>query len=112
MLGGVLGGVLIVLELTVGVALLIGWFPTVAVALAKPGQLSSQIRREASCLRKEFPFAGFYFFFGFLPLLCLGVLTVGILLLADVLPRMCVGYFQYCNFMTDSLIRMEEKRYE
>jgi hypothetical protein len=110
--GGILCGVLIVLELTLGFVLLLRWFPVAAVALSCEEYSAEEILREASRFRKAQPFAGFYFFMGFLPLLALGVLTVGILLLADVLPRMCVGYFQYCNFMTDSLIRLEEDKHE
>ena len=109
---GTVGGVLIVLELTLGVALLIGWFPTAAVALWERDLSRSEIRARTSRMRRAHPFAGFYFIFGFLPWICLGILTVGIFLLADVLPRMSVGYFRYCKFMTDSLIRMEEERYE
>ena len=112
LLWGSVGGVLIVLELTLGVALLLGCFPVAAVALLERDLSHSEIRARASRMRRAHPFAGFYFFFGFLPWFCLGILTVGILLLADVLPRMSVGYFRYCNFMTDSLIRMEEERYE
>ena len=112
LLWGTVGGILIVLELTLGVALLIGWFPTAAVALWERELSPAEIRVQASRMRRAHPFAGFYFFFGFLPWICLGILTVGIFLLADVLPRMSVGYFRYCNFMTDSLIRMEEERYE
>lgn len=37
------------------------------------------------------------FFGGFLPQLLLGLLTCGVLLVADTLPRMAVAYFAYCD---------------
>lgn len=42
---------------------------------------------------------GFSFFVSFLPWLLLGVLTLGILLLWDTLPRMAVAYFRYASQM-------------
>ncbi|MBQ9132711.1 MAG: hypothetical protein IJX62_09635 [Clostridia bacterium] len=107
-LGGLLCGVLILAELTVGLLLCLRSFSMIALAYQYPQQPLREIRRRTAILRRAYPSAGIRFFSGFLPWILLGLLTVGILLLADVLPRMCVAYFQYCNQMTERLIRLEE----
>lgn len=47
-----------------------------------------------------------------LPRILLGLLTVGILLLADVFPRMCVSYFLYAGRMTDAVNSSEGTNHE
>ncbi len=48
----------------------------------------------------------------FLPRILLGFLTVGILLVADVIPRMLISYFRYAGRMTDFAFSSEEPNYE
>lgn len=48
----------------------------------------------------------------FLPWVLLGLLTFGILLLADVLPRMCISYYLYCNQLTENGNLPEESEHE
>lgn len=44
----------------------------------------------------------------FLPRILLGFLTVGILLVADVIPRMLISYFRYAGRMTDYPFTLED----
>lgn len=48
----------------------------------------------------------------FLPRILLGFLTIGILLIADVIPRMMISYFRYAGRMTDFAFSSEEPNYE
>ena len=50
----------------------------------------------------------FHRFFGFLPWILLSFLTVCILLLADVLPRMLIAYFRACRQLRETVISSEE----
>lgn len=52
--------------------------------------------------------AAFGFFFGFLPWMLLGLVTFGVLLLWDVLPRMLIAYFRYLGQINEMIIRSEE----
>lgn len=52
--------------------------------------------------------SGTRFFFAFLPRILLGLLTFGIYLVWDALPRMCVAYFIYCEQIDKLMIRSEE----
>ena len=56
--------------------------------------------------------AGLLFWIGYVPHVALGFLTLGILLLSDTLPRMCLCYICYCKRMTDELIYSEEQKHE
>lgn len=48
------------------------------------------------------------FFFGFLPWILLGLVTFGVLLLWDVLPRMLIAYFRYLGQTNEMIIQSEE----
>ena len=48
----------------------------------------------------------------YLPRIILGFLTVGILLIADVIPRMMISYFRYAGRMTDYPFSSEEPKHE
>ena len=90
--------------LIVGVLLLsLRRFPTVARLDACDGDdegvLSVPTKREA------FGY-GFSFFISYIPWLLLGILTLGILLLWDTLPRMAVAYFCYAEEI-DEICREE-----
>lgn len=45
---------------------------------------------------------GIVWLLNFIPWILLGFLTVGILLLADVLPRMCISYHLYCKELIEN----------
>ena len=45
---------------------------------------------------------------GFYPRIVLSLLTLGVLLLADVLPRMLIAYFRLCNKLNEITTRSEE----
>ena len=100
-----------------GVALLLGavtvlgvfvlWFRFAArdflrayLTLQKPG-----------CSERMQPYArslAVHYGWGSLPWLVLSLLTFGILLLADVLPRMLIAYFRLCNKLNEITTRSEE----
>ena len=67
--------------------------------------------RDAAKLTKQifyaYPEGGMLFFLGYLPRIALGVLTFGIFLITDTLPRMCVSYFYYCDMMNERMIQLE-----
>lgn len=68
-------------------------------------------RKAAKDAREVFrscPAGGLWFFFAYIPRIALGLVTLGVLLLADVLPRMCVAYFCYCDTIKESMIQLEE----
>ncbi len=52
---------------------------------------------------------GARFWFSCLPHILLGLLTVGVWLLYEVLPRISIAYFQYCNHTIEDLTQTEEK---
>ena len=60
---------------------------------------------------KSFSGGGFWWIC-YLPRILLGFLTVGILLVADVIPRMMISYFRYAGRMTDYAFSSEEPNYE
>ncbi len=60
---------------------------------------------------KMLPYAasvGWHYWIGFFFWLLLSLLTVGILFLADVLPRMLIAYFRTCRHLNDTLTESEE----
>lgn len=56
--------------------------------------------------------AGLHFFFGYMPSILLSILSVGVLLPADTLPKMLLAYFRYCRRWNELTIRSEEHRDE
>ena len=55
---------------------------------------------------------GIVWILNFLPWILLGFLTVGILLLADVLPRMCISYHLYCKELIENANSSEGSDHE
>ena len=51
---------------------------------------------------------GAYYWIGFFPWIVLSLLTVGILLLADLLPRMLIAYFRLCRKLNELTTQSEE----
>ena len=69
-------------------------------------------RRAARNMAGQSQKGGVVWLLCFLPWIILGLLTVGILLLADVLPRMCVSYYLYCDQLTKNANLPEESEHE
>lgn len=93
----ILCGILIGMEVLGGLALLLLRYPLIFASL----RFEELPLPEAYVRAKEqtrFPLArGWRFVFGFLPHLLVGVLTLGILWIADTLPRMLIAYFVDCE---------------
>lgn len=108
---GLLGGFLILIEWAVGLLLSARAFPMMALSYLLPRASLREVRR----MRARFPspvYHGTAFCIRQLPSFLLGVLTVGILLLADWLPRTSISYVLYCKTVFESMIRLEENRNE
>lgn len=106
-----IGGFLVFAEWTVGLLLVARVFPLLAISYLLP----KASVREARRMTATFPssvYHGTVFCIGQLPSFLLGLLTVGILLLADWLPRVSVSYIRYCKTVFESMIRLEENRNE
>ncbi len=88
---------LIVAEAFLGMLLLSRLFYTLAFSMQEPSVPLSQCRRASRRMTKAFRWRGFGFFLHYLPQFLLGLLTVGILLLAHTLPKMLVSYFRFCR---------------
>jgi hypothetical protein len=87
---------LIVAEAFVGLLLLSRLFYTLAFSMQEPTLRLSQCRKRSRQLTKRFRLSGWGFFLHYLPQILLGLLTVGILLLAHTIPRMLLSYFCFC----------------
>ena len=107
LLAGVLCGLAVLTELILGICLCLRYFPTLAVAMYEETPLprAREIARKMMC---RCPRAGVWFFLYFIPHILLGLLTFGIFLIWEVMPRMCVTYFLYCRKMNEMMIRSEE----
>jgi hypothetical protein len=51
---------------------------------------------------------GWHFWIGFAPQILLSFFTVGVLLLADGLPRMLVSYFRVCRRLNENITQSED----
>ena len=112
LLAGILCGALVVVEIAVWSLLVLRRFPTLAVAMYEETPLP-RARAIALQITRRCPMGGLKFFLRFLPQILLGLLTFGIFLIWEVLPRMCVTYFLYCRHMNETIIRSEEyKKHE
>ncbi|MBQ8432880.1 MAG: hypothetical protein IJX28_08365 [Clostridia bacterium] len=108
---GVICAVLILGELFLGFWLCVGLFP-LFYCTVEDGRMPWRSARAAAVkLRRAFPLCGFRFFGGFLPRILLGCCTLGILLLADTLPMMCLTYTVECKKMSE-IYRLEENDHE
>ena len=112
LLAGLLCGLAVLAETVIGFLLCMRHFPTLAIAMYEQMSLKDA-RAIAKSMTKVCPFGGALFFFSFVPQIVLGLLTFGIFLIWEVLPRMCVSYFLYCKEMNEMIIRSEEyKKHE
>ncbi len=98
--GGVLAVLLMLPLLSLWLILIMGGFWKPYVILLRTRE------HERMC-----PYArsmGFRFWLGWLPWLLLSWLTVGILLLADVLPRMLISYARLCRSLNQTITHSED----
>ena len=95
-------GILILAVVILDLVWLLRQFPLFAVAMYQELQLPD-VRRGARTLTWLCPGGGVRFFLYFVPQICLGLLTFGIFLIWEVLPRMCISYLLYCNRIHDKM---------
>lgn len=107
LLAGFLCGAAVLIEILVWLILVMRGFAVYAVAFYDEVPLR-EARRIAHALAERDRIGGLRFFFACLPRILLGLLTFGVYLLWDVLPRMGVAYFSYCKQLNDMIIRSEE----
>lgn len=92
---------LIVAEAFLGLLLLSRLFYTFALSMQEPTLRLSQCLKRSRQLTKRFRLSGWGFFLHYLPQILLGLLTVGILLLAHTVPRMLLSYFVFVDRAID-----------
>ena len=91
----VLCGFLIGIEVLLGAILVLRGYPEICAAFRNEEMPFSSARREVAM---DAPvFRGARFILSFVPSLVIGFFTIGILWLADTLPRMLVAYFLDCG---------------
>ena len=108
LLAAIVAALLVICEVLLGFVLCLLRFPHLYAAL-REDESQRAARAHAREMARACPTGGVMFFLGYVPWICLGVLSVGIFLLADVLPRMCVSYFRYCDMINESMTRSEEE---
>ena len=93
------------LALLLGLVLLLRRFDLPARAYAEEsGTSAGGVRR--MCRTRD----AFAFLWGYLPRILLGILTLGVLLLIDVIPQMLLAYFRFCRYQSEMTIQSEEYR--
>ncbi len=107
LLAGLVCGVAVAVEIFVGL-----WFCGRCFSSMATAHMTNLPIREARDYAKETwrmcRTGGAIFVLQMLPRILLGLLTFGILLLWETLPRMLVAYFRYCRYMNEKTIRSEE----
>ncbi len=111
LLGGIVCAILILGELFLGFWLCVRVFPRFYFAVRDERMPGWEAMEETVALRRAFPTGGFRFFCGFLPRILLGCCTIGLLLLVDTLPMMCLTYVTDCETMNE-IRDIEEKDHE
>lgn len=109
---GLLCGLVVLVEVLVGLPLVLRRFSTWAISIDRDlpcvaaGHVAKRIARRTR-------HGGMLFLLNMVPRLLLGVLTLGIFLIWEVLPRMCVAYFLYCNKLCNMIdYQSEEYKHE
>jgi len=109
LLAGLLCGILVVAELALFLIPMMRAFPTLAIALDLRFSMR-EVRARMRWMRARMPVSGWRFLFSWLPRILLGILTFGILLIWDTLPRMAISYFVQVRRMNEMIIRSEENK--
>lgn len=107
LLAGLACGIAVAVEVLLGLWLCGKCFSSMFVAQTSD-QPIKLARAYAKRMWRMCRTGGALFVLGMLPRILLGLLTLGVLLLWDTLPRMTVVYFRYCRYMNEMIIRSEE----
>ena len=107
----VLAGFTVVGEVILWLVLAMRQFPTLSLILFC-GMTVRDARSRTRSMKKRARKGGLVWLLSFLPWILLGLLTFGILLLCDILPRMCISYFLYSDQLTESVISPEVTNHE
>lgn len=108
-----LGAVFIVLEIVVALLLSAKYFYAVYLVYTDESVSVAQAREKSCVITEQDRSAPIRYTVDYLPWLILSVLTAGILLIADTLPRMLVSYFRFAEATFDRFNQSEEiKNYE
>lgn len=109
LVAGLLCGLLVVLEIASGLWCSLGGFSAWAVSYAQKDSRERMPWRNGRDKAR-----GLCYLIGFLPQILLGILSLGILLLWDVLPMMSVTYFRYVmpNLKTTTIQSEEYQNHE
>ena len=107
LLAGLACGVAVVVEIFVGLWLCGRCFASMASAHMTDLPIRAA-RADAKRSWRTCRTGGASFVLQMLPRILLGLVTFGILLLWETLPRMLVAYFRYCRYMIEKTIQSEE----
>lgn len=107
LLAGLICGVAVAVEIFVGLWLCGKCFSSLSVAHTSEMPIKAA-REYAKRSWRMCRTGGAVFVLNLLPRILLGLLTLGVLLLWETLPRMLVAYFRYCRYMNEMIIRSEE----
>ncbi len=107
LLFGFLCGLLVLVEPVLGLLWLLRRFSLLFFVLDK-GMTLEEAMRSARRTYAACRFFGAGFWLWFLPRILLGLVTFGIFLIWEVLPRMCVSYFLYCKQMNEMMNQSED----
>lgn len=108
-LAGILCGFAVVAEIALFLLLMMRAFPTLAIAFDLRFSMRDTKRLMRS-MRSRMSVSGWKFFLSWLPMLMLGGLTFGLLLIWDTLPRMAISYFSHVRKMNEMIIQSEENK--
>ncbi len=109
LLAGLCSGALVVVELALFLIPMMRAFPTLSIALDLRFSMRD-VKARMRWVRARMPVSGWRFFLSWLPHILLGLLTFGILLIWDTLPRMAISYFVQVRRMNEMIIRSEENK--
>ena len=107
-LPGVLCGIAVSFEILLGALWLFRSFSVTSVVIGKEMPLAAA-KKAARAASRLCPTGGIRFLLSMIPHLLLGLLTFGIFLIWEVLPRMCVAYFLYCNNLSENIDHQSEE---
>lgn len=83
------------------------WFLLSVSGFLNP-YLAYRTSDDAPRMRPYAASVGKHYWLGFFPWIALSLLTFGILLLADTLPRMLIAYFRLCNKLNEFTVSTED----
>lgn len=112
--GNFWGGLATALAIVAEIAVWFFWcgrnFGLLFFALQEERMPLRSAKKKVKAFWKVNPFAAFRYFGNFLPHILLGILTLGVYLLADVLPRMVLTYCFEAENTYELMIQLEENK--